>query len=297
MEKYSTCERNTGGTKEGRKDVQIWTGSNKISWRKKIWNGCFFPRECAGASTNWCAGGDHQRPQTEAPPGTKTHFILLPPSIIITLYVIREHYNYLCASYEGECGEQRNSSKRSWTSALDQKSVESFTPRRLTHEERSPCTRWIACWEGQRTRFGRFGDGKKLLAPPWPSYQVKYPVLAATLYGAYSVPQNSIFICMFAWEAQLRKRREFNRHSTTNPLHSQWQWFSIPNTDFCKVPSLRPFVLLARATRIWSNGGMKLTGNIEVLREKPVIVPICLRWTRAAEVRDRQLTAWARHGI
>jgi hypothetical protein len=62
---------------------------------------------------------------------------------------------------------------------------------------------------------------KKLLAPPWPSYHIKYPVLAATLYGAYSVPQNSIGICIFAWEAQLRKRREVNRHRTMNPLNSQ----------------------------------------------------------------------------
>jgi len=60
---------------------------------------------------------------------------------------------------------------------------------------------------------------KKRFAPPLPSYHIKYPVLAATLYGAYSAPRNSIFICIFTWKAELRKRREVNRHRTTNPLN------------------------------------------------------------------------------
>ena len=44
------------------------------------------------------------------------------------------------------------------------------------------------------------------------------------------------------------------------------------NFAFWKVPRLRPFVLVARATcrwrREWSNGGMILTGETEVLGEK-----------------------------
>jgi hypothetical protein len=48
---------------------------------------------------------------------------------------------------------------------------------------------------------------------------------------------------------------------------------------FWKVPRLRPFVLLVRATCnwrwVWRNGRMILTGKTEVLGGKPVSVPLC----------------------
>ena len=60
-----------------------WIKSNLL--KQEDLKQMILPREYAGASTNRCAGGDHQRPQTKAPAGIIAHFILLPSSIIITL--------------------------------------------------------------------------------------------------------------------------------------------------------------------------------------------------------------------
>jgi hypothetical protein len=73
---------------------------------------------------------------------------------------------------------------------------------------------------------------------------------------------------------------------------------------FCKVPRLRPFVLLVTATCrwrwVWSIGGMILTGGTEMLGVQ-LLVSLCLPqisyglyWdrTRASAVTGRRLTAW-----
>jgi len=50
------------------------------------------------------------------------------------------------------------------------------------------------------------------------------------------------------------------------------------NIAFVKVPKLRQFVLITKATCswrwVWSVGGMVLTGETDVLAEKPVPVPL-----------------------
>ena len=134
------------GMEKLRKDVQIWNGSNKISWSKKI-----FPRQYPYVRTNWCSDGNHLRPQTKTPSwhdntshncyhhNTTRHQRTLKLSLCTLGRRMREAEEQL----------------HSLTSALDQKTVESFTPRRLTPGERSPSTRWIACWEGHKTPSGR----------------------------------------------------------------------------------------------------------------------------------------------
>jgi len=127
--------------------------------------------------------------------------------------------------------------------------------------------------------------GKKLIAPPWAIYHIKYPVLAATLYGAYSLPKNSIFICTFAWKAQLRKRRPHNesfKFSVIMILHSKYCF--LQSSQSCWQEQQ---VYGAMVEWYWQ-------GKSKYWEKKPVIVPLCFRWTRAAEVRDRQLTAWAK---
>lgn len=121
----------------------------------------------------------------------------------------------------------------------------------------------------------------------------------------------------FTWQISHLKTKLYNHAQSYNTLciyaYMRWKHFSIqysPTSEnsiaFYKVPSLRPFVLLVRATWrwmwVWASEEWHWHGKTEVLGENSVSVPLCPTqisqglawyWTLASALRGRWLTTWA----